>query len=113
MLTLALEIDLASLQQYRNGTVAGIVFIQAGEVAFPERTWNDLAVMVATEWIHSVSQLAIGASWKERFHFLDGPFALDLALDERGRVHATLIDRRSSNEVIRGKAQADLSRVVR
>jgi hypothetical protein len=86
--------------------------LQADDVSFPEKNWTDLIDSVVREWLHSVSQLALAGSWKERFHFLDGPFAVDLSLTEDGIIRATLIERRLAREVVHGEHQTELDALL-
>jgi hypothetical protein len=105
-------IDTGSLQRSSSGTIAGVVYAQAGELCFLERNWNDLVVSVVIEWLDVASKLALGASWKEHFHFLDGPFAIELSLAEGRIIQAILIERQLAGDVVVGEFQSDLDALL-
>ena len=102
MSTLALAIDTRSLRRNSLGTISGIVYAQINGVSFPATNWNDLIVAVLVGWLDTISRLARRASWTERFHFLDGPFAIDLTLTQDGILQVRSIERRLAGDVATG-----------
>lgn len=112
MSSLALVIDTRSLRRTSLGTISGIVYAQLNGVSFPETNWTDLIVSVLVEWLDTISKLSRGASWKERFHFLDGPFAIDLRLTQDGILQVTSIECRLAGDIVTGESQADIDTVV-
>jgi hypothetical protein len=89
------------------GTISGVVYLKAGEIPFPEERWTDLIVCVLTEWLDTVLRIARGSSWEERFHFLDGPFAVDLVLMERGAIRARFIECRLTGDIVTHESDTD------
>jgi hypothetical protein len=113
MSSFALVIDPGSLRCYSNGSVSGVVYANAGDVSFPEKNWTDLVVSVVIEWLNTVAKLESGASRRERFHFLDGPFAIDLSVLENRIVAVTLIARRLAGDIVMGESRVDLDEVFK
>ncbi len=92
-------VDTDSIAASSFGPATGGVWIEIGSEAFPCEDWSDFVVVVLETMVTAVVRLLSGASDKERIHFMEGPYALDLSrLPGRSlQVHA--IERRRTDVV--------------
>ena len=112
MSAVALVVDARSLKRTDRGTISGVVYAQLDKLSFPERNWTDLVVRVLVGWLDTISKLARGASWEERFYFLDGPFAIEFTLNQNGAVQVRSIESRLAGDFVAGEYQTDLDTLL-
>jgi hypothetical protein len=109
---LSLTIEPAGIRCSSDGALSGPVWISAGAAAFPGKGWTDLVDLVIGDWLDAVAKLAFDNSRKERFYFLDGPYAVDLSLLDGGAVQADLVKRRASDDLVAGTYETDLNHLL-
>jgi len=73
--------DVSSLEQSQSGAVWGGVWISAGQQHFPEPGWNDMVVALLVELHRAINQIR-RANGSARVRFFDGPFWMDLKLEQ-------------------------------
>lgn len=63
-------VDLATIEQWKSGSITGRIALRFGELWFPEADWSDFPVVILEWWLS-----ALGGSG-EVLRFMDGPFSL-------------------------------------
>ena len=82
------------LNRSKSGAIWGTVYFQIGESQFfPQKGWTDLVVAFAAGWLDGLRRVTQGISEKERAYFLDGPFALDLSMSQKGFLDLSFVHR--------------------
>ncbi|GAB4043444.1 hypothetical protein [Spirosoma jeollabukense] len=68
MLEAVVVVDLITLEQ-SGSLIAGTIYLQVGQQAFPEKGWNDNAPLILSWWLDTI------ANGRREFLFMDGPFS--------------------------------------
>jgi hypothetical protein len=84
--------------RYKNGKVLGIIFCQFGTVYFPDKIWTDFTVIILSMWIEALIRLIEKSSTNEIFFFMDGPFLMEIELDNANTCNITLLDTNHNEE---------------
>jgi hypothetical protein len=89
---------------------AGIWLVTDGS-EFPMIGWSDFIVVVLGWWAASMLRLLRNDSGRERVHFMDGPYAVEISRPTTGRLYLQMFAGPSGGcEVATG--EADLKRFV-
>lgn len=91
-------VELGTLTRSASGQIAGVVYVRLGGVAFPEADWSDSVVTVLTSWAEELNALRRGAE-RAVWHFMDGPFRVDLTPDGDDQYFATCMRADGRREV--------------
>jgi len=84
--------DADSIERRAKGPATGVVYVEFGSVAFPEKRWSDFALEFFGDYLKAV--LKLRKSKTSRVAFFEGPFELKfrragtqvrIAALERGR----------------------------
>ncbi len=76
----------------KHGAIWGTVYFQIGENQFfPGQGWTDLVAAFVGAWVEGLVRVAEGISKQERVPFFDGPFAVDISLQEKGFVNLNFV----------------------
>jgi hypothetical protein len=95
---LAINIDAKGLEQSSSGAITGRIWFQIGSVAFPEKGWNDFAVVILTWWLDALRRLISSQHGKADLYFMDGPYVLR-ASKRGGRIYLAAVDSRREEKV--------------
>lgn len=78
-------VDAATVRPGRRaGPATGSVWINLGEVEFPMKGWNDFVVVILAAWASAMVRLLCGSTTRERVHFMEGPYFVDLLFPAEG-----------------------------
>lgn len=69
-----------------KGPATGDIWIALGGCGFPRRGWNDLVVVILAAWGGAMARLIGGSSSRERIHFMEGPYFVDVAWASEGHL---------------------------
>jgi hypothetical protein len=68
MRTAAIVVDLLTLKMTPD-SLTGIIYLQQGEVAFPQNQWQDNVAIILSWWLDNLREN------ENEFFFMDGPFS--------------------------------------
>jgi hypothetical protein len=93
-----LWVDLSTLDLRRRGPATGNIVLLVDGEKFPAPAWNDFAIVILDAWIRALHQMTTRQSARERVHFMEGPYAVDLLRLQDGRLEVRAIagDRRGA-----------------
>jgi hypothetical protein len=77
----AIEMNSGTMERAASGSITGAIWIQLGDIAFPEQAWNDFAVVILGWWTNEAAALIAGTKTRGEFSFMDGPFSVSIAAD--------------------------------
>jgi hypothetical protein len=81
----------------KSGAIWGTVYFQIGDSRFfPRNGWTDLVAAFVVAWLEGLLRVAEGICKKERVHFLDGPFAVDISMSQKGLVNLSFVHEETS-----------------
>jgi hypothetical protein len=69
---------LETLHVRARGPATGGIWLETGGAEFPGAGWNDFIVVVLSWWSGAILRLLQKTSDRERVHFMDGPYAVEL-----------------------------------
>jgi len=75
-----INIDYNSIEVSKNGVLTGKISINSGENSYPEIDWNDLIIIILSQWIGEILEVKN----EMIFYFYDGNFSFKL---ERSNDH--------------------------
>jgi hypothetical protein len=61
-----------------HGLVTGVIFFDLGTFQFPEREWNDAAVVIVGWWLAALGDFVTGSSSEIELRFMEGPYSLSI-----------------------------------
>jgi hypothetical protein len=99
-MTLALRIDMNSLEKAASGVIWGSVWLEIEGADFPEANWSDLAVAFAVDILKAVRTIHC-RGYAQRIQFFDGPFWVEL---EQPGADAIVI---STNQGVTGRYSSE------
>lgn len=80
-----LKIHLRELELTKSGTVEGMIYVQLGDVRFPDGEWYDLPASVLDMWVDAAStDLGSERYRKCTLPFMDGPCRIQLERTKAG-----------------------------
>ena len=82
----SLVVDPSTLVMRENGPATGCIWFKFGEVSFPAEEWNDFVVVVLGWWTGALVRLLTVRHGKEVLDFMDGPYAIEVAVSGGERV---------------------------
>ena len=81
----------------KSGAIWGTVYFQIGESQFfPGKGWTDLVAAFVAVWVERLVRVAEGVSKTERVEFFDGPFAVDISMQQKGLVNLSFVHNEKS-----------------
>lgn len=94
-----LILDHADLSRSESGHVHGQLFVQLGELQFPDAHWDDFIIVVLGWWCRACCQLLTGDEKSLEVPFMDGPYSVQLGPIGGQSINMELIESRSSRSV--------------
>lgn len=94
-----LILDPEYLSRSASGHVHGRLYVQFGELRFPDAGWNDFVVVVLGWWCRACYQLLDGGEDSLEVPFMDGPYRVRLGPRHGQVIHLELIEDRSSRRI--------------
>ncbi|HTE55958.1 MAG TPA: hypothetical protein VK698_34130 [Kofleriaceae bacterium] len=84
-------VDAATVRPGRAGPATGSIWVSLGELSFPMEGWNDFVVVILAAWVGAMVRLLRGSTTRERVHFMEGPYFVDVLHPAEGplRLRAT------------------------
>jgi hypothetical protein len=74
-----ITLDLQTFRQSQEGgNVTGVIYVELGLKAFPERGWSDFPAIVLGWWAEALFQLEVPTRHEVLWRFMDGPHSLTL-----------------------------------
>lgn len=86
-----LIVDAKTLRSGNMGPATGNVWLALDHSAFPFEGWNDFVVVVLESWVSATLRLLHGLSKCEFVHFMDGPYAVEMAILAPGMIRLRAI----------------------
>lgn len=88
----------------------GVVYIQLGEISFPDKEWDDAVSSILVMWSEEVSQF-IASQYKNKcdLYFMDGPFKIQLFMNTSGNIVASFV---GNNKVLVSEAEIQITDLV-
>jgi hypothetical protein len=77
MSRISLIADTGTLRTRQGGPANGQIWLEINHSQFPMHGWDDFVVVVMSWWAASMLRLLRG-SRKERVHFMDGPYTVEI-----------------------------------
>ena len=93
MIDMRLVVDPKTLRGGIRGPATGSIWIVVGRLAFPLQDWNDFVVVILEAWTAALVRLLRGVRERERVHFMEGPYLVEVSLRSPGVVHIRAIER--------------------
>jgi hypothetical protein len=94
-----LIIDSRTLR-FGAGPVTGNIWLLIEKTPFPAEGWNDFVVVVLDALVVATRRSLDGDGSAVRSHFMEGPYAIELAAGQHGTLRVRAIERRSSDHEI-------------
>lgn len=102
-------IDTGSLARSPSGAITGTIYLQSGDLAFPEVTWNDFPAVLLGWWLDALGRLIAGER-SQSLRFMDGPYRVDLSLSEQQVVTVRFI--LEAEEQVLGETHVDAASLL-
>ena len=80
MTTVCLRVRLETIAFRGARPPTGVVFLESGEMSFPDPEWDDFVVVILGWYARAVARLGSLQATTEVVDFMDGPFAVELSL---------------------------------
>jgi hypothetical protein len=93
MMHARLVVDPATMKFRASGPATGDVALILGDLIFPIPGWNDFVVIIVEAMVSALVRLLRNGSERERVHFMEGPYAVDLTRLEDGRLRLKAVER--------------------
>lgn len=87
-----LIVDVSTLTPGGAGPTTGVIWMQAGDTAFPEPGWRDFPEVILAWWLVELRQLLSGQAKAAVLRFMDGPFSCEVSHRD-SNWQLTLVDR--------------------
>jgi hypothetical protein len=75
-----------------TGWVYAELYLQVGELQFPDPRWTDFVVLVLTAWCEALHRLLVGEREPIEVRFMEGPYLVEIAPFDQDRVHLVLVE---------------------
>jgi hypothetical protein len=85
-----------------KGPCTGVIWIELGPTPYPLQGWNDFSVVILVAFAEALLRLLQGSSSRERVHFMEGPYAVDISMLSSGSIKI-----RTANRGLQGGATAE------
>lgn len=105
---ISVEVDIASLQVYRSGSVIGSICANANGSRFPSSVWTDLVFAIIRNWLRETNDLALHKKLDADLVFFDGPYEIKLKYVDKNLYNFAFIESRLSKEIVVFSGQAEL-----
>lgn len=69
-----IEIRFDQILFNENGGSTGAIWLEFGDIAFPEKSWNDFVDIILGWWIEAYNNFLEGKTKYCEFNFMDGPY---------------------------------------
>lgn len=80
-----------SLRRSSSGRITGAISASLGARWFPDESWNDFAVVILGWWIDALLTLLDRKSGKVEWLFMDGPYRIDVAMNDADSLSVQLV----------------------
>jgi hypothetical protein len=87
-----LIVDPLSISRRGSGPDTGDIVLAIGGIHFPMAGWNDFVIVILDAWLSALLRVVQRTSNIERVHFMEGPYAVDLACMNTGRIQVRAIE---------------------
>jgi hypothetical protein len=77
-----------------TGLVYAELYLQVGELQFPDSRWTDFVVVVLSWWCEALHRLLAGVREPIDVRFMEGPYLVEIGPLDQGRVHLVLVEDR-------------------
>jgi hypothetical protein len=74
---LRIVVDPNSIRAGRIGPATGDIWIEAGDLNFPMKGWNDFVVVILASWAQALVYLLRGGRQQE-VYFMEGPYKVEI-----------------------------------
>jgi hypothetical protein len=101
-----LILDREDFSRSESGHVHGRLFVQLGDLQFPDAHWNDFIIVVLGWWCRACCRLLTGDEESLEVPFMDGPYCVRLGPIAGQSINMELIEARSNRSV---QCQAQVS----
>jgi hypothetical protein len=64
-----------------------------GPTTFPVRHWNDFVVVILEAWVEAIVRIVRAGSQRERVHFMEGPYAVEITSPSCGALRFRAVER--------------------
>jgi len=89
--TVTMQTDPAHLERTARGSLVGPIWLNAGQLSFPESRWTDFAVVVVREWLEAIRGIGSRGKWQAHCRFMDGPYSFTIDGRSPAVWHMTLL----------------------
>lgn len=93
MKEVGLVVDPSSIVLCGSGPATGNIALSIAGTWFPATGWNDFVVVILEAWLSALVRIVRGTSDTERVHFMEGPYAVDLARVASGAIQVRTLER--------------------
>ena len=108
--TVEVVVDLSSMARGGTGAITGTVALRAGDIWFPNRSWNDFVVVVLGWWTRQAAALRSGDP--ARFDFMDGDYSFVVRPAPKGLASLTCLRGRGDAAAILEEVEVSTADVV-
>jgi len=63
--------------------ISGVLYVQLGDLCFPDSKWNDLCASILAMWLLSVNKHLLCQEKKTTLYFMDGAYSINLTYQNR------------------------------
>jgi hypothetical protein len=95
-----LVIEPKSLRLSPSGKALANIWLQINGLQFPMNHWNDFVVVIMSWWVLALLRLVSGVSSQEIVHFMDGPYAVEVAALPSGMLRFRALTRSSRDREV-------------
>ena len=103
--------ELGMLNVRPQGPAIGGIWLVTGASEFPRAGWNDFVVVVLGWWSASILRLLGNNTGRERVHFMEGPYAVEVSKAQPGKLQLRMFAGASGGREV-AVGEADIKRFV-
>ena len=94
------HVDTKNLESAGAGALSCTIFLQIGEIFFPEQGWIDLVSQLIPPWTDQIGNVIEGRIESTECCFMEGPYSFQLSAGERGVLELKLVAPGHSQDAI-------------
>jgi hypothetical protein len=81
----------------KSGAIWGTIYFQIGDNQFfPGKGWTDLVAAFVAGWLEALLRVTTGTVESHRVSFLDGPYAVDISMPQKGLANLSFVHNEES-----------------
>jgi hypothetical protein len=103
--------ELGVLNVRAQGPATAGIWLVIGGCEFPSAGWNDFVVVVLGWWSDAILRLLKNNSGRERVHFMDGPYSVEISKTQSQTLHLRMFAGPSGGREV-AEGEADIKRFV-